>query len=294
MTNREPIWLPVLLPFQKVEILINRCPTQITHPRQLAYIQLLVFEGGIVAEEHGGNIVYGCLWSADLCSLGFGVCHTRPHTLTDDTQLQFGKHTRHLDKGVCHRVDLTVGAIHGDAPHNHQPQSLRLDGFDNLTQLLSASGKAGNLQYNDGISFLGFRKHRLLPALDLGIAMLVLHKNLFCSRSFQFPHLAIDVLSRFVVAASGITVIHNLLSTRVAGLYTRPLCADGEAMACNLLRVDLVEVGQNPLESGAVKAIGEDRSPTDNVLTFEAAPAWTFHYLLSRLSILQQCFLRDI
>ena len=85
-----------------------------------------------MAEEHGGNIVCGCLRSADLGSLGLGICHPRSDTLPDDTQLQFGKHPGHLDKSICHRVDLTIGAINGNAPHNHQPQMLRLDNFDDL------------------------------------------------------------------------------------------------------------------------------------------------------------------
>ena len=104
-----------------------------------------------MAEEHGGNIVCGCLRSADLGSLGLGICHPRSDTLPDDTQLQFGKHPGHLDKSICHRVDLTIGAINGNAPHNHQPQMLRLDNFDDLTQLLCASGEAGDFQSNDRV-----------------------------------------------------------------------------------------------------------------------------------------------
>lgn len=106
-------------------------------------------------KKYSGNIVRRCRWSANLRPLGFGVCHARPHTLTDDTQFQFGKHTRHLNKGVCHWVDLPVRAIYGDAPYDHQPQPLRLDGFDDLTQLLCASGKAGDFQSNDAVPFLG-------------------------------------------------------------------------------------------------------------------------------------------
>jgi len=80
-----------LLPFQKVEILIDCRSAQIAHPRQLTHIQLIVFESGIVAEKHGGNIVCRCLWSADPGSLGFGVCHSALYSVSDDTQFQFGK-----------------------------------------------------------------------------------------------------------------------------------------------------------------------------------------------------------
>ena len=62
-------WLPVLLPFQKIEILIDCRSAQIAHPCQFRHIQLLVSVSGIVAEEHGGNIVCRCLWSADLRTL---------------------------------------------------------------------------------------------------------------------------------------------------------------------------------------------------------------------------------
>lgn len=49
------------------------------------------------------------------------------------------------------RVNFSVGAIHGNASHNHQPQMLRLDNFDDLTQLLCASGEAGDFQSNDRV-----------------------------------------------------------------------------------------------------------------------------------------------
>lgn len=78
--------LPVSLPFQKVNVFINRRSAQIAHPRQLAHIQLLIFVCGIMAEEHGGNIVCGCLRSADLDSLGLGICHPRPNAGAGDTQ----------------------------------------------------------------------------------------------------------------------------------------------------------------------------------------------------------------
>ena len=47
----------------------------------------------------------------------------------------------------------------------------------------------------------------------------------------------------------------------------RPLCADGEAAAADLLRVSLVEVGQNLLEGGAVKAVGENGGVADDVVS---------------------------
>ena len=74
------------LPFQKINVFINRCSAQIAHPRQLAHIQLLLLVSGVVAKKHGGNIVCGCLRPADLGSLGLGICHPRPNAGAGDTQ----------------------------------------------------------------------------------------------------------------------------------------------------------------------------------------------------------------
>ena len=52
------------------------------------------------------NIVKRSLRSADFRPFRFCVPHTTPHTLADDTQFQLGKHARHLDKGIGHRVKL--------------------------------------------------------------------------------------------------------------------------------------------------------------------------------------------
>ena len=63
----------LLLSLQQPNILINRCPAQITNPCQLADIQLPIAERWIVAEEYRWNIVPGGLRSADLLSLGSGM-----------------------------------------------------------------------------------------------------------------------------------------------------------------------------------------------------------------------------
>ena len=47
----------------------------------------------------------------------------------------------------------------------------------------------------------------------------------------------------------------------------RPLYADGEAAAGNLLGVGLVDFRHYLLESGAVKAVGEDGGVADDVLS---------------------------
>ena len=71
-------------------------------------------------------IINGCLRSAYLCAFGLGVPHTTTYALTDDTQLQLREHTRHLDKGVCHRVQFPRRTIHIDAADDGKPQPLVL------------------------------------------------------------------------------------------------------------------------------------------------------------------------
>jgi hypothetical protein len=47
------------------------------------------------------------------------------------------------------------------------------------------------------------------------------------------------------------------------GLFS---CADGETAGANLLGVGLVNLGHDLLKGGGIEALGEDGSPTDNVL----------------------------
>ena len=66
-------------------------------------------------------------------------------------------------------------------------------------------------------------------------------------------------------------------------MFPRPcLCADGEAAATNLLRVSLVEVGQNLLEGGAVKAVGENGGIADDVVSLflSVSPQMLLYILL--------------
>ena len=53
-----------------------------------------IVDFGVERGDMTAVVQYGLLLIlCALCSLGFGVRHSRPHTLTDDAQLQFGKHT---------------------------------------------------------------------------------------------------------------------------------------------------------------------------------------------------------
>lgn len=73
LSGGRELRLPLSLPFQQSNILINRRPAQITDSCQLADIQLPIAESRIMAEEYCWNIVPGGLRSADLLPLGSGM-----------------------------------------------------------------------------------------------------------------------------------------------------------------------------------------------------------------------------
>ena len=202
----------ISLCFQKSNVLVCGGSADVADPCQFRHIQLLTLVGGIVAKESGGDVLFAHLRPPDLPPLGSGIFHARPHSCSYHRQFQLTEHTRHLEKCFAHGVGLSVPAIQSDGANDDQPQVLLPHNLNDFTELLCASGKAGHFQHNDGVARLGFRKHRLLLALDLGIAVFILHENLLGSRLFQFPHLAVDVLSGFVGGTATVSVIHDYLS----------------------------------------------------------------------------------
>ena len=84
------------LSFQKRNIFINRCPAQIAHSGKFADIQMTAFVGGIMAEEDGGDIIFGGLRSADGSALCTGIGYTRPHTRPYHRKFQLAEHACHL------------------------------------------------------------------------------------------------------------------------------------------------------------------------------------------------------
>lgn len=87
--------LPFLL-LQKRKIFINRRPAQITDPCQLAQIQILISERGIMAKKNRWNIFCGQLRSADLRALGSGVRHSRAHARAYHRKFELAEHACHL------------------------------------------------------------------------------------------------------------------------------------------------------------------------------------------------------
>ena len=122
--------------FQQPNILISRRSAQIANPRKLRQVHLASLERWVVSQKRRRNVVSGYVRSAYLCAFGSGVCHAAAHSIADNTQFQLRENAADLNKGVCHRVDLSAGAVHADTADDGQPQALFFDCFDDFAQLL--------------------------------------------------------------------------------------------------------------------------------------------------------------
>ena len=78
--------------FQKRNVLVNRCPAQITYPSQLGHIQLPVLIRRIVAQKSRRDIVGGYLRSADFSSLGGGIRHPTTHSRPNHSKLKLAEY----------------------------------------------------------------------------------------------------------------------------------------------------------------------------------------------------------
>lgn len=78
-------------------------------------------------EEHRGDIILAHLWTAYLYAFCGGVRHPGLYPGPDHRQFHLRKDTGHLQKCLCHRVELIAPAINGNAPQDFQPQVLALD-----------------------------------------------------------------------------------------------------------------------------------------------------------------------
>lgn len=85
---------------------------------------------------------------------------------------------------------------------------LRLDNFDDLTQLLCASGEAGDFQSNDRVSRLCLFQKRRQLTLHGSVPVFVFQKDALRPGLLQFPHLAVYVLLALVGGASCVSVVH--------------------------------------------------------------------------------------
>ena len=81
---------------QKVNILINGCPAEITDAGELADIELPVLIRRVMTQENCGNVLGGQVWSSDALALGFGICHSGTHPRAYHRKLQLAEHACHL------------------------------------------------------------------------------------------------------------------------------------------------------------------------------------------------------
>ena len=115
------------------QVFIHRRSAESAYTGQLRHIHISRSEGGIVLIEYCRNVILGGVRSADLLSFALGVRHAGLDSGSDDGQFQFGKHCRHLDKGLTHGVYIAGSAVDGDTSEDFQTQMLRLDDVDDFS-----------------------------------------------------------------------------------------------------------------------------------------------------------------
>ena len=104
--------------------------------------------------ENRRDVIFGGVGSANPAPLLLGIRHARLHSGSDDGKLQFCEHSRHLNEGLAHGVNVTLATVNGDATNNLQAHMLALDDVHNLTELLGTSGEARDLSAYESGSFL--------------------------------------------------------------------------------------------------------------------------------------------
>ena len=119
-------------PSQNSDILINRRATHITNSCKFREVQFAADIRGIMPIESLRYIILCQFRSAYPNTFCLCVRHSRLYSFSYHAKFEFGKHTRHLDKGVWHRVKSALRAVHRYAPHDDEFNFLLLDNFDNF------------------------------------------------------------------------------------------------------------------------------------------------------------------
>ena len=70
------------------------------------------------------NRIRCCVRSPDFRSLCRHIPHSRTHSFSDDTQFEFRKYSRHMNKRICHGVNLTARTINRNTADNNEPEFL--------------------------------------------------------------------------------------------------------------------------------------------------------------------------
>lgn len=128
--------------------------------------------------ENGRDVVLRCLRSADPAALLFGIRHARLHSGPDDRKFQLREHSRHLNEGLAHGINVALAAVDHNAAHNFQPHVLALDDVHNLTELLCAAAQSRHFGAYEGASLFGDLQEQIKILLDLRIPMLPLCDDL--------------------------------------------------------------------------------------------------------------------
>ena len=70
--------------------------------------------------ENRRNVILGGVWSTHMLALLLGIRHARLHSGSDDGKLQFCEHSRHLNEGLAHGINVTLATVNGKCTNDVQ------------------------------------------------------------------------------------------------------------------------------------------------------------------------------
>lgn len=146
------------------QIFVHCRPTQTANSCQLTHIHLARDKCRIVLVEDCGNVILCGLRSADLAVLLLCIPNSAADSGSDDGKLQLCKHSRHLNEGLAHGINVAFSAVDHNAAYNLQPHVLALDDVHNLTELLGAAAQSRHFAAYEG-TFNRFIQLILLSSL---------------------------------------------------------------------------------------------------------------------------------
>jgi len=181
----------------QLQVIADRRPAQLAHPRKLAQVHLPCSIVRIILEECGGDIVLRRDGPADLLTLSLRVCYTSFNAGTDHLKFKLGEDACHFQKSGGHDVKLSAAAINGYTPYDDQTVMLVLDDVDDCAQLLRAAGETGNFGADDSVAVLCGIQQQVKILFRLGVAVFSFGDDFFCACGFEFAYLSVEVLLPF-------------------------------------------------------------------------------------------------
>ena len=70
--------------------------------------------------ENRRDVILGGVGSANPAPLFLGIRHARLHSGSDDGKLQFCEHSRHLNEGLAHGINVTLATVNGKCTNDVQ------------------------------------------------------------------------------------------------------------------------------------------------------------------------------